>query len=149
MPARIRTDEWPCPIARTADLLGDTWTVLILRDAFAGVRRFDDFQTSLDAPRSVLTARLSRLVDAGMLRKEPYQDRPVRHEYRLTDQGRAFWDVLAAMFRWGDDWLFDDGAPIELADTATGEQVRPVVVDEGTGDPLDVRRLRMRRRRRT
>lgn len=146
MPRRIRTGDWPCPIARTADLIGDAWTVLIMRDAMLGIRRFEDFQRNLDAPRSVLTARLQQLVEVGVLRRVQYQERPVRHEYRLTDQGRAFWDVLAAMWRWGDDWLFDDGAPIELVDASTGAEIRPLVVDATTGEPLDVRSTRVRRR---
>lgn len=146
MPRRTRTDDWPCPIARTADLVGDAWTVLILRDAFTGIRRFDDFQRNLDAPRSVLTTRLTRLVDEGVLQKVPYQERPLRHEYRLTEKGRAFWDVLAAMFRWGDDWLFDDRAPVVLTDAESGHEVRPAMIDEHTGRPLDVRATRMRRR---
>jgi hypothetical protein len=76
--------------------------------------------------------------------KRAYAERPVRYEYRLTDKGRAFWDVLAAMFRWGSDWLWDDnGAPVVLVDHETGNEVRPLVVDERTGKPLDVRRLRV------
>lgn len=148
MPPRNRTDDWPCPIARTADLVGDAWTVVIMRDVFAGVRRFEDLQRNLEAPRSVLSTRLQKLVDDGMLRKVAYQERPVRHEYRLTEKGRAFWDVLAAMFRWGDDWLFDDRAPIMLADVGDGHEVRPLVVDEATGEPLDVRSVRVAGRRR-
>lgn len=143
MPPRNRTDDWPCPIARTADLVGDAWTVLIMRDLFTGIRRFGDLQRSLDAPRSVLSARLQKLVDDGMLRKVPYQERPVRYEYRLTDKGRSFWDVLAAMFRWGDDWLFDDAAPVMLADAEDGHEVRPLIVDEETGEHLDVRSIRV------
>ena len=146
MPSRIRTGDWPCPIARTADLIGDAWAVLIMRDAMMGIRRFEDFQRNLDAPRSVLTARLQQLVDAGMLTRTKYQDRPVRHEYRLSDQGRAFWEVLAAMWRWGDDWLFDGGAPIVLTDATTGTEIRPTVVDAHTGEPVDVRATRIRRR---
>ena len=96
-------------------------------------------------PRAVLTARLKRLCADGLLVAVPYQDHPVRYEYRLTDKGRAFWDVLAAMWRWGSDWLFDeDGPPVVLADRESGAEVRPVVVDELTGERLDVRRLRVR-----
>ena len=117
-----------------------------MREACAGRRRFDEFQQSLGVPRAVLTQRLARLVDEGLLVKVAYEQRPVRSEYRLTDKGRAFWDVLAAMWRWGEDWLWpdDEAAPIELADRDTGERVRPLVVDEATGEPLDVRRLRVR-----
>lgn len=143
---RTRFDDAPCPIARTTDLIGDWWTPLIMREAFAGRRRFDEFQQSLGVPRAVLTQRLARLVDEGLLVKVAYEQRPVRSEYRLTDKGRAFWDVLAAMWRWGEDWLWldDEAAPIELADRDTGARVRPLVVDETTGEPLDVRRLRVR-----
>ncbi|MFN8017507.1 MAG: helix-turn-helix domain-containing protein [Acidimicrobiales bacterium] len=142
---RTRFDEWPCPIARTADLLGDWWTPLVLRQAFRGERRFDEIQRSLDIPKAVLAARLERLVAEGLLLKVAYQEHPVRHEYRLTPKGRATWDVLAAMWRWGSDWAFDGEPPVVLADRETDEEVVPLVVDERTGDPLDVRRLRMRR----
>ncbi|MGI9603316.1 MAG: winged helix-turn-helix transcriptional regulator [Acidimicrobiales bacterium] len=139
---RTRFDEWPCPIARTTDLIGDWWTPLVMREAFLGCRRFDQFQESLGVSRAVLTERLNRLVDEGMLTREQYDDRPPRFEYRLTDKGRAFWGVLAAMWRWGQDWLPDDADP-ELVDRDTGDAVVPVVVDQRTGEPLDVRRLRL------
>ena len=80
------------------------------------------------------------------MRRVPYQDRPVRYEYRLTDKGRAFWDVLAAMWRWGEDWLFDGDNPLELVDREGGATIDPVVVDRATGEPLDVRRLKVRLR---
>jgi DNA-binding HxlR family transcriptional regulator len=121
--------------------MGDWWTPLVMREAFFGRRRFDEFQSALDAPRAVLTARLNRLCDEGMLERVAYQDHPPRHEYRLTDKGRAFWDVLAAMWRFGSDWLWPDGPDVMLIDRETGEEVRPLVVDETTGEPLDVRRL--------
>jgi DNA-binding HxlR family transcriptional regulator len=138
---RTRFDDWPCPIARTTDLVGDWWTPIVMREAFLGRRRFEDFQRALGVPRAVLTQRLTRLVDEGMLAKVAYEDRPVRFEYRLTDKGRAFWDVLAAMWRFGDDWLFTGRTPVMLVDRETGQEVRPAVVDENTGAPLDVRRL--------
>ncbi len=146
---RTRFDRWPCPIARATDLIGDWWTPLVLREAFAGKRRFEDFQRGLEMPRAVLAKRLARLVEEGLMVKEAYAERPVRYEYRLTDKGRAFWDVLAAMFRWGSDWLWDErGAPVVLVDHETGREVRPLVVDEHTGKRLDVRRLRVARARR-
>jgi DNA-binding HxlR family transcriptional regulator len=147
---RTRFDDWPCPIARTTDLIGDWWTPLVLREAFLGRRRFEEFQAALDAPRAVLTARLKRLCDEGMLTKVAYQERPVRYEYRLTEKGRAFWDVLAAMWRWGNDWLFEpDGPTLQLVDRDTGDEVVPAVVDARTGQLLDVRKLRVRRVRRS
>ena len=120
---RTRFDDWPCPIARTTDLIGDWWTPLVLREAFSGRRRFEELSESLGVPRAVLTARLKRLCADGLLVAVPYQDNPVRYEYRLTDKGRAFWDVLAAMWRWGSDWLFDeDGPPVVLADRRVGRR---------------------------
>jgi DNA-binding HxlR family transcriptional regulator len=148
---RTRFDRAPCPIARTSDLIGDGWTPLVLREAYRGVRRFEELQAALDIPRASLATRLDRLVDDGLLRREPYQDHPVRHEYRLTRKGAELYPVLAAMWRWGSDWLFDpdDGDPLvlELVDAETGAEVRPLVVDETTGDPIDVRRVRLRLRR--
>ena len=142
---RTKFDEWPCSIARTTDLLGDWWTPLVLREAFYGARRFDDFVDRLGIGRNVLTARLKRLVDEEIFRIEPYQERPVRNEYRLTDKGRELFGVLAAMIRWGDDWLAGDaGPPIELVDRRTGHVVRPVVIDEQTGEYLDPRNLTAR-----
>jgi DNA-binding HxlR family transcriptional regulator len=145
---RTRFDRAPCPIARVTDLVGDWWTPIVLREAFSGRRRFEEFQRALDVPRAVLARRLGRLVDEGLLAKVAYSERPPRYEYRLTDKGRAFWDVLAAMWRWGEDWLWKDGrAPVTLIDRESGREVRPAVVDEATGERLDVRRLRMRIRR--
>jgi DNA-binding HxlR family transcriptional regulator len=141
---RTRFHRWPCPIARATDLVGDWWTPLVLRNVFQGQRRFEELQQSLGAPRAILARRLQRLVDEGLLRKERYSERPPRYEYRLTDKGRAFWDVLAALWRWGEDWLWrEDEARVVLVDRESGRRVRPVVVDEDTGERLDVRRLRV------
>jgi DNA-binding HxlR family transcriptional regulator len=142
---RTRFDDWPCPIARTTDLIGDWWTPLVMRQAFMGSRRFEEFQHALDAPRAVLTARLKRLCDEGLLEKVAYQERPPRYEYRLTDKGRDFWGVLAAMWRWGSDWMWPEGEapPVVLVDRESGHIVDPIVVDEHTGRPLDVRAVRM------
>lgn len=140
---RTRFDRAPCPIARTTDLIGDWWTPVLLRNACLGVRRFEDFQRTLGVPRAILAKRLERLVAEGLLTRDPYQQRPLRHEYRLTDKGRAFFDVLAAMWRWGEDWLWPDGEPpVALVDRETGRRIRPIVVDEATGERLELRRLR-------
>jgi DNA-binding HxlR family transcriptional regulator len=145
---RTRFDAAPCPIARTTDLVGDWWTPVLLRNALFGQRRFAEFQRALGVPRAILARRLARLVDEGLLVRERYQDHPPRFEYRLTDKGRAFFDVLAAMWRWGEDWLWPDGAPpVELVQRDTGRPVRPVVVDEATGARLDPRALRAVARR--
>jgi DNA-binding HxlR family transcriptional regulator len=142
---RTRFDASPCPIARTTDLIGDWWTPIVLREAFLGRRRFDEFQQSLDVSRGVLAQRLSRLVDEGLLERKLYEERPPRYEYVLTEKGRSFYPVLAAMFRWGSDWLWEEGSetPFELYDRDTGQAIRPRLVDERTGEPIDVRRVRL------
>ena len=140
---RTRFDNAPCPIARTTDLLADWWTPMILRDALFGRTRFEDFQTGLGIPRAILTRRLQRLVTDGLMERTQYAEKPPRYEYHLTDKGRATFDVLAAMWRWGADWLWKDGGPpVVLVDRETRQEVRPVMVDERTGRRLDVRTLR-------
>jgi DNA-binding HxlR family transcriptional regulator len=146
---RTRFDDSPCPIARTTDLVGDWWTPMVLREAFLGRRRFDEFQRALDLSRGVLAKRLHRLVEEGLLEKRLYAERPPRYEYVLTEKGRDFYPVLAAMWRYGSDWLWDDGGepPLELYDRDSGRPIRPRVVDETTGTPIDVRRVRVGSRR--
>jgi len=97
-------------IAAVAGLIGDKWSMLVLRDVFRGVRRFDELCTDLAMSRAVLTERLKRLVDAGVLTKVPYQERPLRHEYRLTAMGVELPPMLVALMRWGDRWLGDGRA---------------------------------------
>jgi DNA-binding HxlR family transcriptional regulator len=146
---RTRFEDAPCPIARTTDLMGDWWTPMVMREAFLGRRRFDDFQKALSVSRGVLAKRLARLVDEGLLEKRAYEDRPPRFEYVLTEKGRAFYSVLAAMWRFGEDWLWEEGAepPLQLFDRDTGEPVTPQVVNEKTGVPIDVRQMRLGARR--
>jgi DNA-binding HxlR family transcriptional regulator len=145
---RTRFDASPCPIARVTDLLGDWWTPVILREALLGRARFADFQAALGVPRAVLARRLARLVGEGLMEKALYEERPPRYEYRLTDKGRAFADVLLAMWRWGSDWLFPEGGPdVVLVDRETRRRISPRVVDEATGERLDPRRLRLARAR--
>ncbi len=146
---RTRFEDAPCPIARTTDLMGDWWTPIVMREAFLGRRRFDDFQKALLVSRAVLSKRLTRLVDQGLLEKEEYEDRPKRYEYILTEKGRAFYPVLAAMWRFGEDWLWEEGAepPLQIYDRESGEPVVPRVVNEKTGVPIDVRQLRLGWRR--
>jgi DNA-binding HxlR family transcriptional regulator len=113
-----------CSIARTLEVIGDRWTMLILRDAFRGVRRFDDLQRDLGIARNILTDRLQKLVDRGVLSKNPYQSRPVRYEYRLTPKGRDLSPALVALMRWGDKWLAEDGRPpLVLTHKRCGEPV--------------------------
>lgn len=103
MPTRSLT-HLQCSVANAAQIVGDAWTVLILRDAFQGVRRFDQFVASLGIARNTLTDRLDRLVTAGIMRTEPYQDNPVRNEYRLTERGKDLFDLLLTLWAYGERW---------------------------------------------
>lgn len=116
-----------CSIQRTLDVIGDRWTLLILRDVFRGVRRFSRIQHDLGIAKNLLTDRLAALVAAGVVERVPYQERPVRHEYRLTDKGRALSPALLALMRWGDVWCSADGAPVELVhdDCGTRLELQP------------------------
>jgi DNA-binding HxlR family transcriptional regulator len=109
-----------CSIAGTLELIGERWTLLILRDAFLGVRRFDEFQRSLGVARNVLQTRLSRLVAAGLLRRVRYQERPERFEYRLTRKGVDLWPILVALLHWGDRYVAEQGPPVVLAHKGCG-----------------------------
>ena len=109
-----------CSIAAAVDVIGDRWTVLILRDVFRGVNRFTDLQQDLGIARNVLSDRLGKLVDHGVLRLVEYQRRPVRHEYRLTRKGADLSATLVALMRWGDRWYAPDGPPTELYHDACG-----------------------------
>ena len=91
-----------CPVASTLEVIGERWTLLIVRDVFLGIRRFEDIQRDLGVARNVLQVRLERLVEEGILVKRPYQERPPRSEYRLTEKGADLWPVLVAMLQWGD-----------------------------------------------
>jgi len=107
-------DNQVCSIARALEVLGERWTLLIVRDAILGLRRFDDFQRSLGVARNVLTDRLGRLVEAGILDRVPYQDRPVRHEYQLTPMGRELGVPIISLMHWGDRHLADPAGPPQL-----------------------------------
>ena len=141
---RTRFDEWDCSIARSVDILGDWWTPMVIRSALMGARRFEHFTDGLGIPRNVLTERLNRLVDEGIMVKVEYQDRPVRYEYRLTEKGIGLYPVIVSIMEWGNRWLEwdDEGPPVQLVDRTTGEPVEPILVDARTGQPLDARATR-------
>ena len=113
----------PCSIARSLEIIGDRWTILILRDAFRGLRRFDELRRDLGIPRAVLADRLKKLVDAGVLHRRRYQDHPPRDEYRLTPMGLELSPILVALMHWGDRWLADDGPPTVLVHEPCGTDV--------------------------
>jgi DNA-binding HxlR family transcriptional regulator len=109
---RTDTSDWPCNIARGANVLADLWNVLIVREACLGTHRYEDFQRSLGIGRNILTIRLNGLVNEGLLERVEYQSNPVRHEYRLTHKGRDAYTVLAAMAAWAERWLVGpEGTP--------------------------------------
>jgi DNA-binding HxlR family transcriptional regulator len=127
----------PCSISRGLALVGDTWSVLILRDASRGMTQFDQFRTSLGIAPNILSRRLKALTEAGVLEKRRYSERPPRDEYVLTQAGREFLPIMAALGEWGRRYN-GGGAPMShLVDDETGERVRAVVIDETTGKRLD------------
>ncbi|MBE7201302.1 MAG: helix-turn-helix transcriptional regulator [Parafilimonas terrae] len=134
---RTPFDQMPCPVARSLDRVGEWWSILILRDAFYGLTRFDQFAQSLGIAPNMLTRRLKALCEAGLLERRPYQERPPRYEYVLTEKGRDFRPVLWTLFAWGNRHLAPEGESVILTDPATGLPVDPVVVDRRTGRPLE------------
>jgi DNA-binding HxlR family transcriptional regulator len=140
---RTDTSDWPCTIARSVDVLGDHWNLLIIRQACLGTRRFADFQAALGTGRNILSQRLSRLVDEGLLSRVEYQDNPPRSEYRLTQKGREVYPILAAMAAWGDRWLTGpEGTPLVLHHTTCDHDMHAAVVCSECDQPLDVRQIR-------
>ncbi|MBV8658029.1 MAG: helix-turn-helix transcriptional regulator [Burkholderiales bacterium] len=122
-----------CPIARSLDRVGEWWSILILRDAFYGLTRFDEFEKSLDIAPNMLTRRLTALVEEGLLERHQYSERPPRYEYRLTPRGRDFRPVLFALLAWGNQHFAPEGESVVLLDAETGERAEPVLVDAKTG----------------
>jgi DNA-binding HxlR family transcriptional regulator len=119
-----------CSIAKALEVVGERWTLLIVRDAFLGRTRFEQFQESLGIARNVLTDRLNRLVEAGVFERVPYSDRPLRHEYRLTEQGRELNVALAALRQWGDKYC-NERPPRRLVRRRDGKAVVAALVPEG------------------
>lgn len=131
-----------CSVARTVSIIGDRWTLLILRDCFLRVRRFEAFQEKLGITRPILADRLRKLVAAGVLARVAYQSRPVRYEYRLTEKGLSLYPIIVGLAHWGDQHLAgEDGPPLRRRHTACGHLFDPVVTCSECGDvvgPRDV-----------
>lgn len=125
-----------CPIARSLDRVGEWWSILILRDAFHGLRRFDEFQKSLGVAPNILTRRLNALVGSGLLERRRYSEHPPRDEYVLTRRGRDFRPVLLALMAWGNRHFAPEGASVQLVNTRTGAVVEPVLADAATGERI-------------
>jgi DNA-binding HxlR family transcriptional regulator len=125
-----------CPIARSLERVGEWWSILILRDAFHGLTRFDQFQKSLDIAPNMLTRRLNALVESGLLERRRYNERPPRDEYVLTERGRDFRPVLWALLSWGNKHFAPEGKSVVLVDRETGAEADPMLVDRASGRPI-------------
>jgi DNA-binding HxlR family transcriptional regulator len=133
-----------CSVAQCLEVVGEWWSLLIVRDSFFGVTRFDDFQERLGISRNVLNQRLDHLVQAGVLVKVPYREHPPRHDYRLTDKGRDLWPVITTMRQWGDKHAAPDGSPLQLIHKDCGEISHALLTCSTCGKtigPKDVRAI--------
>lgn len=135
----------PCSVARTVAVIGDRWTLMILRDVFLGIRRFEDFQARLGISRTITAERLKALTDEGVLKKVPYQDRPVRHEYRLTDKGLDLYPVIMAIVNFGDrHYAGEAGPPLLHRHKACGCDFEPVMTCSECHAPVGARDVETR-----
>ena len=125
-----------CPIARSLERVGEWWSILILRDAAHGLTRFDEFQESLGIAPNILTRRLKALVEARLLERRRYSERPLRDEYVLTQAGRDFRPVLWALLAWGNKHFAPEGPSVVIIDVQTGGEADPLVIDRKSGRPL-------------
>jgi len=132
----------PCPIARSLGVAGDAWSLLILRDAHAGLTRFDQFRKSLGIAPTMLTRRLATLTAEGLLEKRRYSERPPREEYLLTAAGRNFLPVLFMIGAWGRQYR-GDGKLVRFVDAQTGTEIKPVAIDDVTGAKIGTRPIRI------
>ncbi len=128
-----RFNTMTCPIARGLDRVGEWWSILILRDAYNGMTRFDEFQKNLGIAPGMLARRLNTLVEGGLMEKRRYSEKPPRDEYLLTPAGRDFRPVLLAMMAWGNRHFTPDGIRVQVVEAATGVPADPVLVDRRTG----------------
>ena len=135
-----------CSVAQTLSVIGDRWTLLILRDCFLGIRRFDDFLNSLDVSRTILTSRLSKLVETGVLEKQPYQERPTRYDYRLTKKGQDLYPVILTLVQWGDTYRGDGKRPpIERVHKKCGHKLQAHLICEDCGEEIQPQQVGVKR----
>lgn len=127
------SSKHPCPVARSIEVVGDCWSMRVLLDAFVGLSRFDEFQSSLGIAPTMLTRRLNDLVAAGLLERRRYCDKPPRDEYVLTQRGQDFWPVLVTLLEWGNKHLAPEGESVTLVNRNTGKRVESVLKEVGTG----------------
>ena len=126
-----------CTIARAVAQVGDEWTLLIVREMFLGTRRFDDFLRLTGMSSHLLSQRLKKLEALGVIRREPYSERPPRHEYRLTEKGRDLWTVIIALKQWGDRWLSAGDTPVQIVHKTCGRITKPQMACPDCGEPID------------
>ncbi|PKM21998.1 MAG: transcriptional regulator [Gammaproteobacteria bacterium HGW-Gammaproteobacteria-14] len=131
----------PCSLARGLAEVGDWWSLMIIREAMYGTRRFSDFQSHLGVARNILTDRLNKLVGNDILRKVDVGERGTRFEYRLTDKGRDLFVVLTALRQWADKWVFNDLPPLQLIDRQNGNPVQRVQVLDSNGNPIKLHQV--------
>ena len=136
---RTSFETMNCSVAQCLEVVGEWWSLLILRDVFMGVRRFDDLQARLGISRNVLTQRLRHLVDSGVLERVPYQQNPPRYEYRLTEKGIDLWPVLISLVKWGDKHAAASGPPRIIEHRGCGGQVNDHLSCDRCGQPLTAR----------
>jgi DNA-binding HxlR family transcriptional regulator len=129
--------KMPCPIARSLERVGEWWSILILRDAFHGYSRFEQFRESLGVAPNMLTRRLTALVEAGLLEKRRYSEHPPRYEYVLTQRGRDFRPVLFSLMTWGNKHFAPEGAIVQLVEAASGKPADILLIDRATGRMVD------------
>jgi DNA-binding HxlR family transcriptional regulator len=134
-----------CSVARALSVVGDRWTLLVLREAFLRTRRFEDFQRRLGASRAIVADRLDKLVAEGVLERRLYQERPPRHEYRLTEKGLDLYPVVASLAAWGDRWMDGgEGRPVLLVHRGCGAVTTARLACSECGEPLDPRGVEAR-----
>jgi DNA-binding HxlR family transcriptional regulator len=131
--------DMDCSVAQCLEIVGEWWTLLIVRDLFLGIRRFEDLQHRLSISRNILTDRLSGLVDAGIIERRQYQDRPARYEYRLTGAGRELWPIITSLRQWGDRYAAPDGPRLRLRHKGCGEVAEPTLRCSACGEAVEAR----------
>jgi len=141
----MSNDDASCSIAATLAVIGDRWSLLILRDSFRGVRRFGQFQEDLGIARNLLSNRLRKLVDHGVLERVPYQERPVRYEYRLTAKGMDLSPALISLMKWGDEWYADGQPPTVLIHDRCGTPLTQQVICQTCDETVDHHHIRSRK----
>lgn len=131
-----------CSVAQCLEVVGEWWSMLIVRDAFLGVTRFDQFQERLGISRNILNQRLNRLVDTGVLTRTAYSEHPPRYDYRLTEKGRDLWPVLTAMRQWSDRYAAPEGPPLQVVHRACGHVSEAIMTCSECGEALGPREVK-------